>query len=339
MKNTILFILSSVLAVLLVEIGLRVFWTNPYAKSDADQVLKIRIAHKNLNQTFDRQFIDSEVPTVSFRTNHRGYIEPAYRFTEPDFTIAFLGGSTTETSAVDETKRFPYLVSKLLEKEGIMVNSLNAARSGGTVHDSLNILLNHLIVDRPDVVVLMHAANDIGLLKQDDDYSTRMGFSITSSDIAKYSLQIGSTTSWLVGFARDAFTFSGFRQNDNVDYHTQINVIEPYRARLKIFVDMCRAFGITPVLMTQPVAGNIKNKMTPDWIDLDAQGQYNNVVREIGSETGTTIIDLEAFVVESVENGEELSNVFYDGMHVTDYGSTLYAKQIVKSFVRLLGDL
>ena len=335
MKNILLLLFSSLFVLLLIELGLRLTWSNPYAQSGTDKMLRIKIQHKNLRQTFNRKFIDPENPKVLFRTNQRGYIEPASRFADPDFTIAFLGGSTTETSAVDEEKRFPYLVSKLIEKEGLRVNSLNAARSGGTVHDSLNILLNHVIVDRPDVVVLMHAANDIGVLKSDDDYSTRMGQSVSVANIAKFGFQIGSSKSSFVGLLRKAVTFSGFYANDGADYSTHIDVIEPYRSRLKIFVGICRAFGITPVLMTQPVAGSIKNKLSPDWIDLDAQDRFNDTIREIGDSTNTTVIDLEAYIAKIVMDGDKLTEIFYDGIHVTDHGSSLYAAHITKKITEL----
>ena len=154
MKAKIFLILfSSVVTFLTVESLLRFFWLNPYANSSGDTVLKLRLPHKNINNQFDRSAIDKEHPSVLYRTNSRNYIEPVLQFDNPDLTIAFLGGSTTECSAVSEKKRFPFLVTKLLEKKGIKVNSLNAGRSGSTIHDSINILLNHVSLDNPDVVV------------------------------------------------------------------------------------------------------------------------------------------------------------------------------------------
>ena len=63
----------------------------------------------------------------------------------------------------------------LLAEQGLKVNTLNAGRSGNTLHDSLNILLNHVMDDRPDFVVLMEASNDIGVLVKDGNYRSRTG--------------------------------------------------------------------------------------------------------------------------------------------------------------------
>ncbi|KAF5429943.1 hypothetical protein C5S39_08300 [Candidatus Methanophagaceae archaeon] len=177
----------------------------------------------------------------------------------------------------------------------------------------------------------MHATNDIGMLKKDNNYSSRMGHDISIRDIGRYTMQIASTHSALIGLIRKARTFNGFQRKDNIDYRaTQIEDIEPFRARLKIFVSICKAFGIVPILMTQPIAGNIKNEITPEWMDPNAQFVFNRTIREIGNITDTEIIDLETYISNSIKDEKELNQIFYDGVHVTDYGSSLYARHITE---------
>tara|TARA_B100001971_G_C18192926_1_gene539734 strand:+ start:413 stop:1447 length:1035 start_codon:yes stop_codon:yes gene_type:complete len=336
-KNFLLLVFSIIVALLTAELACRLFWSNPYVGSGADKILKLRVPYVNINQSFDRRQIDKEHPTVLFRTNNRSYIEPAIRFDNPDLTIIFLGGSTTECFAVDEQKRFPFLVSKLLEDKGLRVNSLNAARTGGTLHDSINILLNHATLEHPDIVVLMHATNDIGVLKKDNDYSSRMGHDISITDIGKYTVQIVSNHSAFIGFVRNALNVSGLQRRDNINYSAmQIENIEPFRARLKIFIASCKAFGIVPILMTQPIAGNIKTKIIPKWIDLNAQAVFNRTIREIGNITNTEIIDLETYISNNIKDKKELNQIFYDGMHVSDYGSSLYARHITERLHEIL---
>lgn len=336
-KNILLAVISTIAVVLIIELALRAFWSNPYAGSGADKILKLRIHHVNINQEFDRRQIDEKHPIVSYRTNDRSYIEPAFRYENPDLTIAFLGGSTTESIAVAENKRFPFLVSKFFEDKGVKVNSLNAARSGGTLHDSINVLLNHVILENPDVVVLMHATNDIGVLKTDNDYRSRMGHDISISDVGRYTVQLASTRLAFIGLIRAALTTSVFQRKDDINYSTvKIENLEPFEARLKIFVAICRAFEIVPILMTQPLAGNIKNQMTPKWIDANAQKVFNQTIREIGSKTGTAIIDLESYILSNIQNERELKQIFYDGMHVSDYGSTIYARHITERIQEIL---
>ena len=84
-----LIFISSCLLLNIVELALRLFWSNPYAGSGADKILKLRVHHEKINQKFDRRQIDKENPNVSYRTNNRSYIEPAIRFDNPDLTIAF----------------------------------------------------------------------------------------------------------------------------------------------------------------------------------------------------------------------------------------------------------
>ena len=133
---------------------------------------------------------------------------PSRRFETPDATVAFLGGSTTECFAVREELRFPARVSYLLEKKGLKVNTLNAAKSGNTTHDSINVLLNHVIQDRPNVVVLMEAWNDIGILREYMSYAPRMGETQNFFHLAQFVLEKASSTFYFMGLLRQ-WTTSG----------------------------------------------------------------------------------------------------------------------------------
>ena len=66
------------------------------------------------------------------------------------------------------------------------------------------------------------------------------------------------------------------------------------------------------------------------------QEVFNQTIREIGNSTNTEVIYLEAFIASSVKNEEELTRIFYDGMHVTDYGSSLYADHITERICEIL---
>ena len=166
MKKALAVFFASLITLGAAELGLRLLWHNPYHYEAPDHLLKIFIHHPNTDYIFSRALLDPKNSQVRLRTDARSYILPSFQYNDPDVTIGFLGGSTTECSAVQEDLRFPALVSHLLAEQGLKVNTLNAGRSANTLHDSLNILLNHMIEDRPDIVVLMHAANDVGILTQ-----------------------------------------------------------------------------------------------------------------------------------------------------------------------------
>jgi lysophospholipase L1-like esterase len=339
-KKVLLAVVSTLAVLLLAELALRIFWNNPYSGTGTDHVLKLRHHHPGIDQRINREQIDPEIPVVRLRTNNRGYIEPAVRFEQPDFTIVFMGGSTTECLAVQEDLRFPVLVSKMLEAKGLKVNCLNFARSGGTLHDSINVLLNHVIHDRPDVVVLMHATNDIGILKRDKDYRSRQGSPVSASQMAKYFLQSLSSSSSLFGMLRQAATVADIEEPDPEQFERFREIPEPgpFAARLRIFTEMCRAFGISPVLMTQPQVSRLQNELTPAWSDPSAQNVFNRAIREVGEQAGAEVIDLAAMVAGYADDMEELKRIFYDGSHVTDYGSQVYARIISQQLEVLLAD-
>jgi hypothetical protein len=329
----LLIVLSSVVSFAFCEIGLRLFWHNPYRYEIPERVLRFRIAQARTDHVLDRSAIDPERPMVRYRTDERSYLLPSRRFEMPDATVAFLGGSTTECAAVHEELRFPARVSYLLEKKGLKVNALNAGKAGNTIHDSINVLFNHIVEDKPDLAVLMEATNDIGLLRS-QSYRLRMGETDSFSHAIRFGLQKASTSFYFMGlFRKWASSGKQFRPDAN-PWHlekrekAQIPMGE-YESRLRAFVWLSRAFGIEPVLMTQPLA-NIRNAFTPDWVDPRNQDVFNHIIRTVGAEEGAVVIDLVRHLVENVENWNQYLNIFYDGMHVTDRGSEVYAEYIAE---------
>ncbi|MBM3517900.1 MAG: SGNH/GDSL hydrolase family protein, partial [Alphaproteobacteria bacterium] len=104
-------------------------------------------------------------PSYTIATDVDGFIAPSRVHALADLTIAFLGGSTTETMFVAPENRFPFLVGRLLEQRlGIRVNSLNAAKSGNNTLHSIIVLTAKLLPLRPDFVLLTHNMNDLGVL-------------------------------------------------------------------------------------------------------------------------------------------------------------------------------
>jgi len=316
-----------VFALIVAEAALRVGWKNPYRREAPDLSLRLRLHHPGADHTLDRSLINPEQPRVRFRTDDRGYIVPSRRFPKPDYTLLFLGGSVTECIAVAETLRFPAQVSFLLEQRGLKVNTLNAGHSGNTIHDALNILLNYALTDSPDVAILMHVHNDLGVLRRDPAYRTRMALPVSLNDAARYLLQEASHASYLVACLRKFATQRQGIKPDPRGYQRDYTV-EPgqFRSRLEIFIHICRAFGIIPVLMTEPVA-SFRTDLTPGWIDQTAHSQFNDLIREVCAAGGVNLIDLESYV-RAIPGYDRPNELFYDGVHLTDKGSQLYAKFI-----------
>lgn len=326
--TAVLLVVSLLVGLIASELLLRLAWENPYAGSGAQYVLQVRLHHHDIDQRLDRRLIDSDDPTVTYRTSRRAYIEPSHRFERPSATILFLGASTLECLAVAEDKRPHALVSERLASKGLRVNVLNAARSGGTLHDSINVLLNHGIQDNPDIVVLMHAVNDVGVLAEQGDYSSRMLREVSLGDVVRFVLQMVSSRSSLVGFLRDTLRAPELATDPGLERDAASVGSEPFRQRLEAYVGLCRAFELEPVLVTQPHVPSMRTSLTPGWYSENAQDSFNNVIRAVADSTGTIMIDLAADVSEETLERAELERIFYDGLHVTDYGAAVYASHL-----------
>jgi lysophospholipase L1-like esterase len=349
MKRALVVVFASFIPLVICELGLRLFWHNPYRYEAPDHLLKIYTHHANTDY-----FTTSPEPKNAhkrgrLRTDARSYILPSFQYRHPDVTIGFLGGSTTECVVVQEDLRFPALVSKLLADRDVKANTLNSGRSGNSLHDSLNILLNHMIEDHPDIVVLMHAANDAGVLTRDGGYDSRMGHPVSISDLGKWSLQMVSSNLSLAGRVRawDPTVSLGAIPADilrpkTTGAETQAKpvsmkpeLVDVYRKRLQAFIHMSRAFGIQPVIMTEPFSGST-NALTPDWVKAEPLDELNAVIREVGEREGVPVIDLVRYLQENVPGWAKPMNVFYDGIHVTDQGSRVYAEYITERLVPLI---
>ena len=332
-----------VVGLITAEVILSLLWNNPFRNQDASMLVLLRANHSNAHLVFDRSPINRTDPEIRYRTDERGYILPSIRFENPDYTVAFLGGSTTECMYVREEFRFPAHTSALLEEVGYDVNTLNFGRSGNDIHHSINNLLNHVIEDRPDVVVLMHAWNDIGHLTQMGSYQLAMGNRPTMGALGRLFVQKSSPRLNLVSLVRHTIDLQTVKRRlvDGTESSSAGAVelpetaISQFKDRLRAFVYLSRAFGITPVLMTQPSSSQ-RNELTPEWIDRPVQKHFTKAVREVAAEENAELIDLIQFLLDKEsELGKFPEPVFYDGVHLTDYGSVLYAEHIAKRLAEI----
>lgn len=336
-----LVLMSTLLALLAAEVVLRVVWHNPYASEKSDRIVKLRLQHADADHHIDRSAIDPDNPVVRFHIDERNYIMPSFQFVDPDCTIAFLGGSTTECCAVAEPLRFPAVVGTELGKRGMQITTLNAGNSGNTLHDSVNLLINHVEQDRPDIVVVMHACNDIGLLEKFENYSERCGQHLDLAKIIRTALMSSTNYSYVLGLTRQALREHTHFLPTDPDHLRQLpelayseGVDGAFEKRLRVFIRSARAYGIEPVVMTQPISDDY-TELTPSWLNLDTQTRFNDIVRRVAREEKTTLIDLVEHLKTNVPNWDTHLNVFYDGIHVTDVGSKIYGEHIAD----VLGDL
>ena len=227
------------------------------------------------------------------RIDNDGFIVPSKKYANPDMSIVFLGGSTTECRYVAEEHRFPYLAGVLLEQQtGIKINSYNAARSGNHSLHSLDILLNKVFPIKPDIVVMLHNINDLVVLLYESSYWNHKSSKPVIFDINKeidanfYKIirdrYIPNLAAAMHNFDKSLRSLWKSDKKSNDEFakirgkHLIVDksaMVDQFEMNLQSFIYLCKARNIIPVLMTMP--SRFKEK--PDQIILDT---FNNVTLE-----------------------------------------------------------
>jgi lysophospholipase L1-like esterase len=304
-----------------------------------------------------------------------GFIKPSRRHNHPDFSVVFLGGSTTECMYNEENLRFPYLVGLLLEQQtGKRVNSYNGGVSGNNSLHALDILLNKVVPLKPQVVVFMENINELAILLHEGTYwnqnPTRsplenmqarqvMWESLVATIIPNLSrawegmhkalaealnpnlVQARQGLRYALGSVlqaqpQDEFvtTRAGKKPVD------QAALTRQFARNLDLFITMCRAYDITPVLMTQAnrftprpdpvVAANVARFGSAMGLTYeqfkDLYDAFNDVIREAGRRNGVMVIDLAREIPSTRE-------YLYDMVHFSETGSQRVA-QIIAARLR-----
>ena len=280
-----------------------------------------------------------------FENDKDGYIYPSRIHKQPDMTIFFLGGSTTEAIYVDEYNRFPYLVGRLLEGNGIKVNSINSGVSGNNSMHSINILLNKGLALRPDIAIMMHNVNDLNVLLYENNYwnknPNRSLLIVSNSNISNYLKRILKAVIPNLYISLRRVKRNIFREDEFVHLRGKkltINkqgIIEKFERSLLTFIAICKSNGIIPILMTQ--ANRFREKpdriIINNWtLDKDFGIKYeeyknifdsmNDLIREVGRSNMVLIIDLAKDVPQD-------KAYMYDILHYNDNGSKYVARLIV----------
>lgn len=254
------------------------------------------------------------------RTDKDGLIEPATIHKNPDFQIFFIGGSTTECETVDEEFRFPYLAGRLLEKEtGLKINSENAARNGNNSLHSINILINKILPYHPNMIVMMHNINDLSTLIYEGTY---WNFNSSKSHLicANKKSKTLKTNEWENSIWQNKVLVSKYEQDQ---------LIEKFKNNLRLFVAICQAQDIIPVLMTQP--NRIENNEQFDSnngedfnrVYRDLYAKFNQTIRDFSKQNHILMIDL----AKAVPSDKEY---IYDEVHMNKQGSVAAAHAITK---------
>jgi len=290
-----------------------------------------------------------------FRIDADGFIMPSKIHPDPQLTLAFLGGSTTECAYVGEENRFPYLAGRLLEqKTGLRTDSYNAGKAGNTSLHSLDVLLNKVIPVKPEVAIMMHNVNDLAVLIFEKTFWTKNpyrsplveikpSFKTAMKNIEESFHIIRDLT--IPHLSRQLKTFYHYvaGKKSNVDefkqargHQIQIDknrLVNEYSMNLQTFIHISRARKTTPVLMT--MANRLKDNPDPFILSLERKtvesgtglnykdfkgliDLFNQTIRDVAAANNVLVIDLDRKVPKEKE-------LMYDFVHLNDAGSKYVA--------------
>lgn len=364
-KKTLLFFLLFVMIVFIFAAEKILAYKQGVSEDSPIRYIRLREhpPHTNTKQEFGELNEDGSKKFYQFRTDDNGFIEPSIVHENPDKTIVFLGGSTTECFAVDEDKRFPYLSGRLLEKKtGLKVNSINSGVMGNHSMHSIDILLNKIVPMKPDIAVMMHNTNDLSILIHEGTYWSKNPYrsllvqkeglstfylirSIKNMTIPhlyefiKEKVNLGLIVGNMVNQKPvDEFAASRGKKIE-LDFEKLSSV---FRSNLELFVRMCKIYGIEPVLMTQ--ANRYKETLDPEFDEmikklsdkgLDYQEYkkvyegFNQTIRDVGSEMDVLVVDLDKAIPKERQ-------YLKDVVHYKTAGSVMAAEAIAENMTSLL---
>jgi lysophospholipase L1-like esterase len=293
------------------------------------------------------------------RIDNDGFIIPSKEYSNPDISMVFLGGSTTECRFVEEENRFPYLTGLLIERKlGIKINSYNAGRSGNNSLHSLDILLNKVLPLKPDIVVLMENINDLSILLHEKSYwnknkSRSVIFDMNDEIVSNFFKIMRDR--WIPNLSAEMRNFDrsirSFRKSDskaNDEFAAtrgkpitvdKSGMVEEFEMNLQSFIYLCKARNIIPVIMT--MSSRFKEK--PDKIVADAIKDtgvgyeqfkdifdtFNESIRKKAKENNIMVIDLAKKIPQEKE-------FLYDIVHHNDNGSIKSAEIISEQLAPLV---
>ena len=329
----------------------------------------------DLDDYIDHTMQGLEQQEVVFRADENGFVAPSRVHEDPDRTIVFLGGSTTECHLVSENLRFPFLAGRLLEeRSGLKINSLNAGKAASHTWHSINVFANKVIPLKPDIAVLMHNFNDLaGALARNGYWSDDHLYSLVVDPVinrhvslvnihdldrgrlfrellrgAKH-LTIPELWSEVVHLLKGIGTAgNGAAKPDPAEVtgpskEAQDEMVRQFERALRSFVALARIYDITPVLMTQfnrftaTPDEFIQREFSQIWGNAGMTYTAYKALFDRYTETIKRVGREEGLQVIDLEPVvPKTSEYMYDWIHLNDRGAELVSDRIASSLAPLV---
>lgn len=286
-----------------------------------------------------------------------GYIAPSHVHPDPELTLAFFGGSTTECLFMAPEERFVYAIGRAVEeKTHKRTNALNGGRSGNHTMHSVAQLLGKGVPEKPRIAVNHEAINDLNILLYYGTYWNKNGSRSLVldrprlEDVPPNLRRAGADL--LEALVPNVYAALGGSGGEGRDEFADVRgqkltwdraaLLADFEQAQRAFVATARTFGITPVLMTQaslltesppPVVLCDKGDLFAMGIDYGTYRELhravNEATRRVARAEAVTLVDLEAEIPQD-------PRLFYDTVHYTPEGSRRVTQLVSTALLQVL---
>jgi lysophospholipase L1-like esterase len=341
MRRLKILAVQACLAAILLEGALRLYQPIPFRVRGDRIVLPVRQVY-----TFDNGGASKLDPITHHTKNALGFRGPdPPRDLASRLTLVTIGGSTTECLFLSDGKTWTDVIARRLAARAPDSWVNNAGLDGQSTFGHLVLLRTVVAALRPTLAVFLVGANDVGL-EAANTYDaalapSRAGLQAVGRFVIAHS-ELASVAQNLYRAGRARQRGFGHSQVDlatanrlaldqtvmDATVRKYRETLDGYAARLTAIVNLSRASGIVPVLVTQPALfGDVVDPPTGvDLATVQVNGRgngslewrvlelYNDVTRRVAGEQHADLIDLARELPKD-------SRLFYDFLHFTNEGA------------------
>ncbi|MFX0137460.1 MAG: SGNH/GDSL hydrolase family protein [Candidatus Hodarchaeota archaeon] len=267
-------------------------------------------------------------------------------FKKNQYLIICLGGSTTEFK--DSTNiGWPERVEEILQRQ-YKTKNIRVYNQGRQWYTTLHTLINYQVNLRqykPDVLIVMHAINDL-LHNADFSYFSHGSF---REDYGHFYGPVNRIIrrKGIEEFLWEKFKHSWYHNPRNIIGQNKFPGAVSFERNLNTLIDLVEKDSITIVLMTQPSVYREKPteqiKSVLHMLNNEAIGShskwsyksalngfkiYNSIIRKIARDRGVFLIDLDMIVPKTLE-------YFSDDVHYKYPAFELIAKEVAKELINI----
>jgi lysophospholipase L1-like esterase len=348
-KNLLTLVFGCLVALVVLEVGLRLF--SPFEMRVKGNRIVLQTNVEWRYAAPDGSRLDAN---ILHRKNNIGFRGEDFDPSRDALRVFAVGGSTTECIFLSEGKTWVDLLGRRLSDHFPSLWLNNAGFDGHSTYGHRILVADHIARYQPDLLIFMLGVNDVGLTGLKISERSMLKTLVRHSETANLILALrsaarakrrgiwhntsGLSEDWLVSWKIEQETIAA-----SVSYARTHE--REYRDRVTELVRQARSMGARVALVTQPVlyGGGIDE---PTGLDLGlihvngvdgktAWGMlegYNAMTRAVAQEQGVLLIDLARLLPKN-------STYFYDTIHFTNEGAEEVGMAVYRALCPYVADL